>query len=391
MRDNLARLRRKIVGFIYGVLSIVNRYTIHKEIILIYDPKSDKFDNTGALFDYLIENNYNKKYKIINICKNYKELSLHSINNVVWGGRIKGFFCFFSAKYVYYRSSAISIIPAKGQYVIQMWHGSPCKGGQSYNCRTDGWINPYYTGFLSASKEFNEIFSKVFSVPVDKMILCGHPRTDILFKHFPKYEMGEYKKLIIWTPTYRKYKKYRFGVEKQLKNDDKLLPIIPIGDFEEVNDYLKQKGVKVVIKLHPMQSLEKYEMKNLDFFVLLSDDDFKSKGMDLYRFMTQCDAMITDYSSIYWDFLALDRPIGFTEDDAEDYATGRGFVMDDPEKYKPGPKLMTKNDFYKFIDDTANDVDEYKIQRKEMNEYGNPVTDGNSCRRALECVGITRN
>ena len=391
MRDKIARINRNIFGFLYYLLSFVNRYTIHKDIILIYDPKSDKFDNTGALFDYLIDNGYNEKYKIVNICKNYRTLRQNPIKNVEWGNKNKGIYTYFFAKYVYYRASHISIIPAEGQHVIQMWHGSPCKGGQSYECRTDGWTNPYYTGFLSSSKHFNRIYSEVFSVPENKMILCGHPRTDILFKHFPKYEMGDYRKLIIWTPTYRKYKKYRFGVEKQLMNDDKLLPIIPIEDFEEVNDYLKQKGVKVVVKLHPMQSLEKYEMKNMDNFILFSDDDFKSRGMDLYRFMTQCDAMITDYSSIYWDFLVLGRPIGFTEDDAEDYATGRGFVMDDPEKYKPGPKLMTKSDFYKFVDDIANDVDEYKIQRKEMNEYGNPVTDGNSCRRALECVGITKN
>ena len=105
--------------------------------------------------------------------------------------------------------------------------------------------------------------------------------------------------------------------------------------------------------------------------------------------MTQCDAMITDYSSIYWDYLVLDRPIGFTEDDAEDYGKGRGFIMDDPEKYKPGMKLKTIDDFYKFVDDLAAGVDDYKEQRKEMNEYGNPVTDGQSCRRALECVGIS--
>ena len=56
MRDTLTRIKRTIIGLLYSFLSFINRYTIHKEIILIYDPKSDKFDNTGALFDYLIEN-----------------------------------------------------------------------------------------------------------------------------------------------------------------------------------------------------------------------------------------------------------------------------------------------------------------------------------------------
>lgn len=388
MRDTLTRIKRTIIGLLYSFLSFINRYTVHKEIILIYDPKSDKFDNTGALFDYLIENGYNNKYEIVNICKNYKVLGQDPIKNVVWGNKWKGIYTYLFAKYVYYRASYISIIPAKGQHVIQMWHGSPCKGGQSYNCRT-GWVNPYYTGFLSASKHFDHIFAEVFNVPESKMLLCGHPRTDILFRNNQKYDLGEYKKLIIWTPTYRKYKKYRYGVEKQLQNDDKLIPIIPVDNFEDINNHLKRIGIKIVIKLHPMQSLDNYRLKELDYFMLFSDEDFKARGMDLYKFMTQCDAMITDYSSIYWDFLVLDRPIAFTEDDAEDYATGRGFVMDDPEKYKPGPKLFTHSDFYKFVDDLAAGKDDYVEQRKEMNLYGNPVTDGFSCKRALECANIT--
>lgn len=389
MRDTLTRIKRTVLGLLYRILSFVNKYTIHKEIILIYDPKSDKFDNTGALFDYLIENGYNNKYEIVNICKNYKVLGKDPIKNVVWGNKWKGIYTYLFAKYVYYRASPIGIIPAKEQHVIQMWHGSPCKGGQSYECRTDGWVNPYYTGFLSASKHFDHIYSEVFSVPESKMMLCGHPRTDILFRNNQKYDLGEYKKLVIWTPTYRKYKKYRYGVEKQLQNDDKLIPIIPVENFEDINNYLKRIGVKIVIKLHPMQSLDSYRLKELDYFMLFSDEDFKARGIDLYKFMTQCDAMITDYSSIYWDFLVLDRPIAFTEDDAEDYATGRGFVMDDPEKYKPGPKLFTLSDFYKFVDDLAAGKDDYVEQRKEMNLYGNPVTDGFSCKRALECADIT--
>ena len=57
--------------------------------------------------------------------------------------------------------------------------------------------------------------------------------------------------------------------------------------------------------------------------------------------------------------------------------------MDDPEKYKPGPKLFTLSDFYKFVDDLAAGKDDYVQQRKEMNLYGNPVTDGFSCKRVL--------
>ena len=339
------------------------------------------------MFDFLIDNGYNKRYKIVHVCKNYKDLSQKPLENVYYDDKISGLYHYLTSKYVYYRGSTLRIIPAKGQHVIQMWHGSPCKGAPMIPMKK-GWVNPYYTGFFSASPNFNHVFMKVFAVPEEKMILCGHPRTDDLFKQFPKYNLGDYKKLIIWTPTFRKYNVVRYGAEKQLQHDDNLLPIISDSDFERVNDYLKNIGVKVVIKLHPMQSLEKYNLVNMDYFLLMSDSEFKSRGMELYPFMTQCDAMITDYSSIYWDFLVLDRPIAFTEDDMDEYSLGRGFVMDDPEKYKPGPKLLNLDDFIKFVDEIAAGVYNYKERRKEMNIYGNPVTDGHSCQRALECVGI---
>ena len=381
--------RRKVYDILFFLLTYVNKITNHRnDKILIFDPKYDKFDNTGALYDYLISEKYNEKYVIVNVCKDYKRLRNDSPKNVIQCGNLCGVIHFLTSTYVYYRSMTIRIKPAQGQHVIQMWHGSPCKGGELSQCRT-GWINPYYTGFLSASVHFDPVFSKVFSLPEEKMIRCGHPRTDVLFKTWSKYDFGTYKKLVIWTPTYRKYKKTRWGMGAQVENEEKLLPLIPVKEFEEVNKYLKNMGVKIVVKLHPMQSLEQYHIISMENFILMSDDDFKAKGLDLYKLMTQCDAMITDYSSIYWDFLVLDRPIGFTEDDVEDYGKGRGFIMDDPEKYKPGAKLVTMDDFYKFVNDLAYDIDEYKQNRKEMNQYGNPVTDGYSSKRALECVGIT--
>lgn len=380
--------RYRLFGIIYNLLSIVNRFSIHKENkILIYDPDHDKHDNTGALYDYLVENGYNQKYIIVHSCRNYKFLRTKAPKNVYFTGKILGIFHFFSSSFVYYRGSTIRIIPSNKQQVIQMWHGSPCKGAPVVPAKKD-WINPYYTGFFSASVNFNHIFEDIFSIPEERMILCGHPRTDDLFKPSPDYDFGHYKKIVIWTPTFRKYKWQKYSTKPQLEHDDRLLPIIPTKDFKLVNEYLKKNSVKIVIKLHPMQSLENYNLVEMDHFIFLSDIEFKKRGLELYRFMKQCDAMITDYSSIYWDYMVLNRPIAFTEDDIEEYAVGRGFVMDDPEKYKPGPKLRSIADFYKFIDDLVEGIDDYKEKRKKMNEYGNPVTDGHSCQRALECVGI---
>lgn len=356
--------------------------------ILIYDVKGTKGCNTGALFDFLIERGYNKKYRIVYSVRDYKKLNTQNFYNVKFVGKVSSVFHFLTSKYVFYRANWLFIKPVKNQQVVQMWHGSPIKrdAEDQVGRKAD---NPYFTAFLSASPHFDSIYSEVFHVPIEKMIRCGHPRTDDLFKPSPNYDFGEYKKLILWTPTYRKRKHEVYGGKKQVEHDDTLVPLIHADSFHEVNERLREKHTKVIIKLHPLQSLDNYDLTDLDHFVLLSHQEFLDRGMSLYPLMKQSDALITDYSSIYWDYLILDRPIGFTEDDIEEYADGRGFIMDDPEKFKPGAKLYTMEDFYLFVDNLVSGIDNYKQQRKEINDYGNPVTDGHSCQRALESVGIT--
>lgn len=385
----LLEIKFKAKNFIIKQFSFWNQIIPHnRNKILIYDAGADKIDNSAALFDFLVKEGYNRKYKIIYACATHNQLSKTPIKNVAYVGKIGGLLHFMTTCNVYYRANWLKIKPAKGQHTIQMWHGSPIKRDANA-IPQDYDVNPYFTGFLSASEHFDPIYSEVFRVPTKRMIRCGHPRTDDLFKPSPEYDFGEYKKIIIWTPTYRKRQKKAYGDVKQVANEDTLLPLIPEGRFKEVNDYLKGKQVKVVVKLHPLQSLENYNLTEFDHFVFLSHHEFIARNMSLYPFMKQCDAMITDYSSIYWDYLVLDRPIGFTEDDIEEYADGRGFIMKDPEKFKPGPKLCSIDDFYQFIEEIAYGIDNYKEQRKEINAYGNPVTDGHSCKRALEAIGVT--
>lgn len=172
--------------------------------------------------------------------------------------------------------------------------------------------------------------------------------------------------------------------------DAKIVPILHSEDFIKINDYLKEKGVKIVVKLHPVQDLDKYDMMEMSNFILLSHAEFVKRGMDLYKFMTQCDALITDYSSIFYDYLLLDRPIAFTEDDLEDYSDVRGFAVDDPQGYKPGYRIRNLKNLYEFIDCLLTNTDFYKEERKRVNELVNEYRDGNFCQHILDLVGIIK-
>lgn len=340
-------------------------------------------DNVKALYDYLIDAGYNQKYKIICSTNDYKMYNKDLPSNVIFVSNIRGVLLYFSAGFVYYCFGKIPIFHGKDQKVVQMWHGSAFKAPDEGMLKGHSFDKPYYTNVFSSSKHFAPIFSYCFSIPVQQVVICGQPRCDVLYKENPHYAFGEYRKLILWAPTFRKSSVTGYSDSTA---DDNLVPVLKKEDFAEINSKLRELGVKVVVKLHPLQDLDQYHTTDLDHFVLLSHQEFVRRKMDLYKFMAQSDALITDYSSIFIDYLLLDRPIAFTEDDMDDYT--RGFVFDNPKSYQPGFRIKTKEDFLAFAESLVNGVDDYKSERKRVMALANDYHDGKFCKRALECVGI---
>ena len=111
------------------------------------------------------------------------------------------------------------------------------------------------------------------------------------------------------------------------------------------------------------------------------------KNIQLYEILPVFDALITDYSSVAIDYLLIDKPIGFTLDDFEEYRKSRGFVFNDPREYMPGEHIYVLDDLIKFISNVANGKDEYKDKRDELKRIAhNPAQ--NYCDRILEHFGL---
>jgi len=132
-----------------------------------------------------------------------------------------------------------------------------------------------------------------------------------------------------------------------------------------------------------MQDVSSFINLKLSNLYLLSHQEFITKEWDLYRLIGQCDALITDYSSVFYDFMLLDRPIAFTVDDYDDYKNNRGFSVKDPNYLMAGYKIKTQEDFKDFIVDIENDIDKYEDRRREVNQLVNTYNDGKQCERVL--------
>jgi len=190
-----------------------------------------------------------------------------------------------------------------------------------------------YDYFVSTSTWTNETnFKNIFSAK--KFLNFGYPRNDIFFKKEDNLDYllcdkfilktileNNDKKIVLYTPTHR-------------ENNNKL----PL-DFDRLNDKLKQLDTLLIVKLHPfiLEFYSKVEEENY------SNIFFHNAYGDIYPLLKYVDILISDYSSIVYDFLLLDKPIIFYIYDINEYIKNVSLLFNFDE-YSPGVKVYTQEE-----------------------------------------------
>lgn len=379
-------LKNFLIDTVFAGLSQVNRH-MRKDPhqILLYSDLGFR-DNLKALYDYLIEENYNQKYHIVCAVSDYEKYGDVRIPNVSFISQMAGVKEFLKSGHVFYCFGKLPIIPANGQTASQMWHGTSFKGFAENQTKTADRKKQFYTHVFASSEYFRPIVEKKFACDPDRVCICGHPRTDILYRDEPVYqELQQYDKVVAWLPTFRK----SASVGMSDGDGSRVVPILNASDFEAMDQWLKERRMKLIIKLHPVQDISGLQVSYFQNLELLTHQKFTERKWNLYAMLRQSDALITDYSSVFYDYLLLDRPIGFTEDDVKMYQNSRGFAVD-PEKFRPGMRIRDLDGLYGFLQSVADGQDDYKAARKEINDLANAYQDGRNAERALRLAGITR-
>lgn len=359
-----------------------------KETIIL-ESHNDFDSNGGAFYDYLIKHNFNKKYKIVWFLRNNKKIHglPHNVKTVsLLNPSLKKIYYLYTSKYILTCHSVVGSKRAN-QLSYYLTHGAI----SLKNIR--GKINlPKDLNYcLIPSKYFEEIFKDQYSIRgtnVQEAIL-GFPSHDILYEpsnnEISKITNKEFTKTILWMPTFRKT--IGFNRNDSLKEYPTGIPIFEdINQVEELNKYLAQKNILLIIKIHPMQDLTKIKLKSYSNIIVLDGNKVKELDVDNYRLMKDTDALISDYSSVTFDYLHLNRPIAYTLDDKDEYKNG--FIVENPETLMAGPQLFTIEDFYSFIIDVVKEKDSYAVRRKELFDTVFKYHDGNSCQRLSKHMGI---
>ncbi len=349
---------------------------------IIFESTPNFTDNTYWFFKYLAENtDVPKKYKLVWLLKTHDGfrdklcgVKIKSITKNPTNLKEKFDFTYYSlfAKFIVDCNNYVYKKNYQQKRVF-LGHGMPLKIVKDYDL-----IKGEVDMNMITTYNFNSHFYDIGDTD-ENMRNFGYCRTDILAENAGKRKNRD-KTYIVWMPTYRQH----FSAsELKIENRFPLgLPVIKSHDnMREINDYLKEKNTILYIRPHPAQDVSVMHIDEMSNIVIADNAFLDSKGMQLYEFLTKTDALITDYSSVYYDYLMIERPIALAIEDLDDFKAKWPMYFDDFKANYKCPYLYTVEDLKKFIKDVAEDNDEYEEKRLKAKNRFYDYTDGKTCER----------
>lgn len=371
--------KKRWKNIIYSIPALICSLFIPKKDgrIIINSHFNENFDfNSKFLFLYMLEHNYDIWY-VINDNKYRAELEgiygNHFIETKSFSGKI------FALRSKLWFVSAFEL-PVGGMFlkcsrkIIHLTHGSLVKNVGIMEKNVSFIKKIYYKLFVTTNLSYSIATSQFFvpstcsytGLPENKILITGFPRNDALQKKdLVKPQILKNSGFsVLYAPTWRK------------TSDVQLFPFDDI-DFQELNKFLKENDITIFIRLHP------YNEKSIDVQMLGSNikvfsTDICKEIMDSIGYF---DALITDYSSICYDFLLLDRPMMFLSYDYSEYERDVGFAVD-YEKITPGYKPTSMEEFKQNLQDMKT-MDSFQEERRKVSELCNTYRTDN-CERLIK-------
>lgn len=377
MREILVKLYRFLFhNILFSCLKLFR--TDDKKIIYISHYGSRFNCNPRCMFEY-IQKHYPDYSNVIvmngeteNMGENVKIVKYHSVSFL---------YHLATAKYwVANTNLHADLKPKKGTVYFQTWHaaGAFKKFGldlpdnrqnekMSWKKDTSNW-----TKMISSSKNIIDIYSNACGIDQSIIHPIGLPRNDIFFddnnlekmkrEFYLSYNIEESKKIILYAPTFR---------DSDIDDPLKL-------DFKYLEKELKDEYV-FILKLHPKLSGYQFNLPSGSerFLINLTSND------DIQELLLIADVLITDYSSVIFDYAISGKPIVFYSYDLQDYERGFYFEYKD---FVPGPIVFNQESLVKQLSD---------YNRLYEENYGNTIAfakefnacfDGKSTERAVKLM-----
>ena len=245
------------------------------------------------------------------------------------------------------------------RYVLHLGHGILLKG-LGFTEKDGHFIKKLYywlnksniTCSLATSTFMSKLVAKSMGTGVNRTIIAGQPYTDALFNEpvsLPIINKTQFN--VLYAPTWRKH------------SEVKLFPFADFN-FTALEDFLTKNNIHIFVRFHPAYEetipQDILKMKNVSLFSA-------KQYTEIMDYINCFDSLITDYSSIYLDYMPLERPILFLPYDLDEELKTSGFVMDYMEN-TPGLKPATQAEFIEALLKAKNSPEQFIPAIKELNQ-----------------------
>lgn len=367
-------------------------------MLVVFMSQPDFACNPHALWSYITENTDFDTAWIVKKAVSYNSLTERGIRCAVYDS-IDANAIISSADIIVANSyTYLNIEKNDKQLLVNLWHGSGVKAHDYY----DHNLNPRHA--IKLKKYFDKVdlmcvhslddrfkLSAMLHFDLRKIYVTGQPRLDCvtsaegrknLVKLFGE-KVNQYQHFIFFAPSYRSNMSCHAG---KIYSDN----IFRLDDFdnEKLAGFLVDRNAALIYKLHP---IEQTAFSGRNF--ILNDHCFELTDRMLFdcdirydELLNAFDVMVSDYSSIVFDYLLLDRPIVYLLPDFEEYKNVKGFVFSNIDAYMPGEKAYDFNSLLVALTNAFDKPDQYSSARENviMNRFD--YTDGKSTERCFKQI-----
>ncbi|WP_434566500.1 CDP-glycerol glycerophosphotransferase family protein [Vibrio chagasii] len=355
-----------------------NGRSISDSPLAIYNLLSDKFDFLGLSYIWVVDSDNSDKYEYLS-SRNRTKVVRFKTNE---------YFKAYKESLIWVTNCRLPklIHKSKPQTYVQCWHGTPIKKlGCDITVTEDTSISPLARSyiyqqqsksidlFLSPSEYATEKFKSAFFLEQCQLLECGYPRSDRLVNGLEQARVRdikrllgvqEGKKVVLYAPTYR----------DSMFSDSHNEVINTRNLNKRVNEISRSAGGAVVLyRGHYFTS------------TLVADESVidVSNYNDVNDILSITDILITDYSSLIFDFALLERPIICYLYDVDSYVSkSRGAYLEIDETF-PCFRAYSDKDLYDQLQAVLSGISLDLCIYSNFNRKYNPYEDGRSSERVV--------
>ena len=281
--------------------------------------------------------------------------------------------------------------------IVSLWHGTPLKKIEFDVPIMSVDENPLFCRFkllplnkktsaydllIAASEKAKETLASAFRAPPETVAVTGYPRTDAFF------DLTRETTSVMTVLNDAKKKRFSIGIympTHRLEGQNSIRSLLK--DLRAIESQLADMHVLLLVKVHffHLQELDSLtDRLNNVMFVQKRDIN-----QDIYTILPETDFLITDYSSVYFDYLLLNKPIIFAPFDIEHYIETDRALYYNYDDVTPGPKARNWREVVECIEDILTKSDAYEDERRRVSRMFNAYDDGCSSKRVYDAIVTT--